>query len=188
MSDDVAVATADRHDLDYYDAYPNLVAMLRGINAELEIAVQDDAFVMDIMERILSATNFDDIFEAQNSGTIAGKDFTDRPFVIRPYEDDDPKRPIRWRKSSIIGGEGLPFYAILDVTEYATGDDYTLNCGGKTFVAALRALQVKGYFRPGEDNPHGRALSLSATASESGTDYLSLRPFKRPEPSRGKSK
>lgn len=124
-------------------------------------------FMLDLMEQILAAETEEEIFAAQSTGMIAGKDFTNRPFWLR---GDD----IQIRKTTYRQG-GLPWYAVMKVTEVATNDEFVLNCGGKTFMAVLQALRNKGYF-DNPDFPHGRSLSLVGHEAQNGT-YLTLMPF-----------
>ncbi len=134
-------------------------------------ALDKDAFVMSVMEQILNAESFDDIFAAQEQGMTSGKDFTDRPFLLRGED-------ILIRPSTIESAGGFTHFAIFKVTEIASGEVFTLNCGGKTFMAVLFKLRDRGYF-VGKDCPaEGRPLVLRATEADSGTAYLSLLPFK----------
>jgi hypothetical protein len=139
-----------------------------------------DEFVMDLMERILNADTADAVFDAQESSMVSGKDFSSRPFVIASADD------IEWRRSTQVNtdGGGFPLYAVMRVTEIATGDEVMLNCGGKTFVTVLYALIKRDYFNAAL-HPAGRSLVIVAVPSPAGA-YLKLQPFKRPE-SRGKS-
>lgn len=160
--------------------YPELFEMLNEL-AEITRGKSGDAFVMGLMDRILSvdATDFDAIFEAQSAGMISGKDFTNRPFIVRRSEDID------WNPSSQrnIDEGGFPFYAIAQIEEYGTAEQITLGCGGKSLTAVLWKLWKGGYFN---DQPDGRALMITETAAGSGNSFLSLMPFKRPEPARAK--
>jgi hypothetical protein len=137
------------------------------MSLEAQETEKSDDFVMDLMETILSADTFDDIFAAQDAGMLSGKDFCNRPFYLSADG-------VSYKRSTKEGG--LPFYAMLNVTEVATGETVTINCGGKTFLAVLHALLAKGYFDASEENPLGRAVVLIGTESENGA-YLSLRPY-----------
>lgn len=150
--------------------HPALRDMVRVMALEAEVSGADksDDFVMDVMENILQADSVEDIFAAQESGMISGKDFTARPF----YLSTDGISIVR---SNIEGG-GLPFYALLRVTEIATGEEVALNCGGKTFMAVLHALMKKDYFDVTDENPLGRSVVIIGTPSPAGA-YLSLKPF-----------
>lgn len=170
MSDEGTVAVRD--------TFPALTSMMHSLFDEAppgDSAEGDkDAFVMRVMEDILTAESFDDVFAAQEQGMVAGKDFTGRPFYLR---GDD----IQIRPSTITGPGGFTHFAIFRVTEIATGETVTVNCGGKSFMAALFRLRDLGYFLPEKGCPEeGRPLVLKATESDSGTEYLSLLPFKVP--------
>lgn len=159
------------------DPYPHLTSMLRDLSTMIEVEESmdggGDTFVMDLMERILSAETVDEVFEAQTGGIISGQDFAGKPFIV--MDDDD----ITWKKSTKVNVDqnGFPLYAILNVVEYG-GDERVIACGGRTFVAVLRSLQLKGYFDR-DKYPHGQSLIINSTATAAGA-YLSLQPFKRP--------
>lgn len=164
------------------DTHPVLATMLRrrGEQAHESEESGGELFIMDLMERILSAETVDDVFAAQESGLVSGKEFTNRPFII--MNDDD----IVWRKSDdkYTAQSGFPLYVMLRVRTLDTNEEITLSCGGKTFLAVLDALQVRGYFK---DSIDGQSLIIFSTESPNGA-FLSLMPFKRPEPARGKNK
>jgi hypothetical protein len=157
--------------------------MLQTLQARVSLAddFASDEFVMDLMERILAADDPDAIFDAQESGMISGKDYANRPFVI-PNMDSIDFRPSTQANTD---QNGFPFYAIIQAVEINTGENVTLNCGGKTFMAVLWSLYTlndrKGktgnWF---DEDSSGRAFTIISTASPSGA-YLSLKPFKRPE-------
>lgn len=162
---------------------PNLSLMIRNLAAQATFAetTGTDDFVMDIMEKILSAETEDEIFAAQEAGVISGKDFAGRPF--RLLEED-----IQWRKSTIQTPdvENLPIYALMKVTALDTGEEEMLGCGGKTFVATLFALIARDAFDT-KKYPDGRTFVLRATATPSGS-RLSLLPYKVPDSGKAKAK
>jgi len=156
--------------VDTFDNHPKLRAMVIALANEVRAAdTSNDEFVMGLLERILSAETPEDIFAAQeNAGSMAGKDFTMRPFLLK--EED-----ILYRASNLE--KGFPFYALLKVTELQTGEEVMLNCGGKTFMAVLYGLRESGYFSAEKGGtPEGRGFMLKETASGEGA-YLSLLPF-----------
>lgn len=172
MSQDVVVAEVAPEEVTgdislYADTHPHVVAAFTSIAAQIAATPPSADFVLGIMEDILSADTFEDIFAAQEKGgMVAGKDFANRPF----YLTGDG---IQYQKSKY---KAVPFYAMLRVTEYASGEEIILNCGGKTFLAVLVALQERGYFTAEKDcPPEGRAMYLRATESGEGA-YLSLMP------------
>lgn len=163
--------------------HPNLAFMLQSQKLEAEFAANNnrsDSFVYDLMEKILAAQTAEEIFAAQDSGMVSGKDFAGRAFYLKA---DD----ITIVQSTITEGEGLPFYAVLKVTEISTGEEYVLNCGGKTFMAVLEGLRKIDYFDVTEETPNGAALVIIATPSPKGA-YLSLKPFKMAPVQRGGKK
>jgi len=154
---------------EYGTMHPALRSMVLNMAAEVREASGEaaDEFVLDLMNDILQADTFDAIFAAQEKGTVSGQDFTMRPFTLR-------EENISYRKSSKgVNTGGFPFYALMKVTDMQTGDELSVNCGGKTFMAVLYALQTKGYFA---EAPEGRSFMLKATESGEGA-YLSLLPF-----------
>jgi len=161
--------------------FPFLAQMTATIKNEVANAAmfggQND-FVMGLMDRILNATDADEIFAAQESGLLAGKDFANRPFVIMDRD------AIEWRDSGQANIEqgGYLYYAIIKVIPLDTGEETVIACGGKTFVATLYQLREVGYF---DDQPDGRTMIITATQSPNGA-YLQLRPVKRAEPARAK--
>lgn len=157
---------------------PNLTAMVRALVSQAsfdETSGGTDEFVMDIMERILSAETEDEIFEAQEAGGIAGKDVAGRPFRVR-LED------ITWRRSNVanIDNGGLPIYALMKVIMLDTGEELVINCGGKTFVPVLFALINRNAF---DKYPDGRPFVIRATPTAAG-QRLSLLPYREPQSGR----
>lgn len=163
------------------DPHPFLTRMTQTIGAQVSndemLGGSGSDFVMDLMDRILTADSFEEIFELQETGLLSGKDFTNRPFTVMNRE------AITFRRAgqANVDQGGYPFYAVIEAEEL-TGDRVTFGCGGKTFMATLFALIERGYF---DDQPEGRTLMLVATAAANGS-YLTLRPVKRPESTRGK--
>lgn len=170
MSQDLSAVNSTT---DLEEAHPQLREMIRALAVQASFAEErggSQDFVLSIMEGILSADSIEDIFAAQESGMIAGRDFTNRPFEVS-------NEGVTWLRSGLAATNpnSFPFYAVLNVKTLDTGEEVTLGCGGQTFVATLWALQQKGYLEV------PRALSLAATPTTDGKAYLSLRPFKRPE-------
>lgn len=151
----------------YRDTHPRVVAAFTSIAAEVATSPPSDDFVLGIMEDILSAETFEEIFAAQEKGGMtSGKDFANRPFFLQGSD-------IQWQKSR---HKAVPFYALMKVTDFASGEEIMLNCGGKTFVCVLRGLQMAGYFTEEKGcPPEGRSLYLRATETGEGA-YLSLMP------------
>ena len=156
------------------ETHPALVTMIRQMKASAAMVTQSGDFVMDLMEKILQADTFEDIFDAAESGMISGKDFAGRPFVVASAD------AVQIRPSNKTENGGFPFYAVLNVTEIATGEETVINCGGKTFMPTLWALLTKGYFE------EERALTILSVPSDAGA-YLLLKPYRRPEVSAKKN-
>jgi hypothetical protein len=155
-----------------FENHPKLRAMVIALGNETRLqgaSTSADEFVMSLLEQILQAESFEDIFAAQeNGGSIAGQDFTMRPFHLKG--EDITILPSRL-------DTGFPFYALMQVTEQQTGETVAVNCGGKTFMAVLYGLRENGYFTAEKGcPPEGRSLMIKATESGDGA-YLSLLPF-----------
>ncbi len=155
-----------------------LAEMIREIAAIADSNLQDgrgtaEEFVAGIMTNILNAETFEDVFAAQDSGGISGKDFTNRPFTILSNDD------IIWAPSDLESSP-FPFYAIMKVHPLDDPDnEVSVSCGGLTFVATIYTLMKRGYF-DAVKYPEGRSLILTSTDATNGA-YLSLRPFAQPK-------
>lgn len=142
-------------------------------------------FVYDIMDDILSAETEEGVYEAQEAGTTASKNFVGIPFRLR--EDD-----IAWRYSGMFDPTaervGFPFYAVVKVTRLDTGEEETISGGGTTFVASLFRLRELGVFSEHED-AGGKPLVITSKRTGAGYDVLFLKPYPLPKSaSRGKGK
>jgi hypothetical protein len=160
-----------------YPALTNMLTIMK-MEAASNEGNPTDEFVMDLMEQILSAESPEAVFAAQETGMVSGKDFANRPFYLT-------SGGISYQRSTIEGGSGLPFYALLRVTTIDTGEEVTLNCGGKTFLACLHALNRLDYFQASKEFPNGRAVVILSKPSPAGA-YLLLAPFNLAAVSRGK--
>ena len=177
MSQDVAVSESHVH----------LREMIRALSLEVTILPEEQAnteFAMEVMNSVLSAESFSEVFESQEVGMVSGKDFIDRPFLLKAED-------ITWRQTSeeYMKKGAFPFWAILNVKELETGEEVTLDTGGQTLMAALFRLQKLGYFDP-STNPdytvEGAPLKIAGRSVASGNTVLFLRPVKLAAPSRGK--
>jgi hypothetical protein len=171
VRDDVVEGTLEETGKDL----PMLRSMMQQLAMEAELDASDLStdFVMELMEGILNAGSAEEIFAAQETGMMSGKDFAGRPFYL---SSDN----IQVRRTS-FEGKGLPFYFMLKVVEVATGEEVVVNCGGQTFLAALQGLRNIDYFDATEENPMGRAISLVSHASPAGA-YLTIAPYRVPAP------
>jgi hypothetical protein len=170
--------------------YPGIIACLQGIALEATAVESSDDYSMEIMEKIWNAATEDDVFAAQEPDSTAGKDFLDRPFFLQ-------EAAIKWRMSTVAGEQGLPFYAVFKAVEIATNEEVQINCGGKSFVAALRRLQLidRDPATPADKRPFssyappGRPLRFKGKTTAGGTTVLLLMPFVLPQQAKpGKSK
>lgn len=130
---EVEVWVERNHDL----LTPEMRQFARAIS--LEASFDDSASnpaVLQIMQNILTAEGEDEIFAAANAGTTAGKEYVDKPFLLK--QDD-----IHWKKSGAMFAEqgGFPFYALMNVTDLETGEyPRVINCGGYTFLTTMWKL------------------------------------------------
>lgn len=120
---------------------------------------------LDIMERIQEAETEEELFEAANAGTVAGKSVAGRPFLIHEFE---------WKHSAraFIEQGAFPFYALLRVTMLDTNKDQVLNCGGLTFVSVLDMLDRKGFLAAKMEKLGGYPMVLESRATQTGFDVL----------------
>lgn len=151
---------------------PALRQMLQVMALESSSVTDEDAntdFLLKLMENILTAETFEDVFTTQTAGMLSGKDHTDKPFWLK-------ESGISIRKSTKDGQ--LPFYAVLNVVDIETGEELTLNCGGTTFLTVLHKLRMDDYFSAEKGCPEeGRPLVLVAKESPAGA-YLLLMPYR----------
>jgi hypothetical protein len=166
------------------ETHPRLAEMMKSIHlaASFDTSPGGNDFVMDLMEQILRATSEDEIFELQESGMVAGKDFAGRPFLIKAED-------IQWKNAgqTYIDQGAFPYYAIFKVTTMDTAEEVVVNCGGKTFVATIWALMNNndGDALSPERFPDGRPLVIKANPSPNGA-YLTVAPVRMPQPASGK--
>lgn len=159
------------------DKFPALYDMTQALQQHIDQSPSSESFVMSVMERIAAADSFDSIFASQDSSMVAGQDFLNRPFMVESAKDID------WRRSTIESNDfSYPYYAVLNVTELSTENRVVLRCGGSTFVTTLYSLWSRGYFT------EPRALMILGHDTGNGFTYLTLTPFKLPEPPRAKGK
>lgn len=153
--------------------FPHLAGMVRDLNGRA-IAREEtgESIATQIMEQILAADTFEDLFRAQEAGTVAGKNYTDRPFILRPEN-------VEWRRSRdvFIEAGGFPFFFFARVQDVETGDEIVINCGGQTVVAMMYKLTTSPQYWT--DAPDGRMFSLrSNSAAESDFEYLTIHPVR----------
>jgi hypothetical protein len=132
-----------------------------------------DTSVLDIMSRILDATDEDAIFAAANAGTKASKMFLNTPFRL-------PSNGITWKKSGAqyIEQGGFPWYALTRVIDLSTGEEETINGGGLSYVTTLYKLWKTGTLAR-YDADGGMPLILEGKPAVKGSIVL-IKPFKMP--------
>lgn len=132
---------------------------------DLESTIDDgeiDPTVFEIMAGILGADTEDAIFAAANKGTIATKTYLDQPFLLKRA---DIQFKLSGRRFTEEGG--FPYYALLRVTDLATGEIVTLNGGGKSFLTTIWALQKSNSFERYEETG-GMPMVLIGKIASSG--------------------
>lgn len=85
------------------------------------------------VRRILAGEDAVDVLA--ETAPLNGKEHTEKPFLLHSFE----LNPTDFT-------EGWPFYASMKCTVPATGDAFTLNCGGPKVIAALRRLHEIGEY------------------------------------------
>lgn len=140
-----------------------------------------DTSVLDIMSRILDATDEDAIFAAANAGTKATKMFLNTPFRL-------PSDGITWKRSAaqFIEQGGFPWYALCRVVDLSTGEETTLNGGGLSYITTLYKLWKTGTLTKYDDDG-GMPLILEGKPAAKGSIVL-IKPFKMPISADGKAK
>ena len=169
------VSTTEREALE--KKFVNLRRMVNQLSTEVDL--EGPAFDVDaFMERILSGETEEEVFEAQELGSIATQDYLGKPFFLRP---DD----VKWMRSTIEdAARWFPFYAFLKVRDLESGEMVSLNGGGTSFVTVLWRLLDMGAFNGFEDD--GRAFVLEGKKTGKGFDVVLLKPYKLPKTAKGK--
>lgn len=137
---------------------------------QLETQLPDDGFRVDIasiMENILRADTEEEIFARQDAGSVASKDFTNRPFFLKSSD-------VTWKMTAAGFREqgAFPFFALLKVRDADTGQDVVVNAGGATVVAVLDKLTRIGAL------DEERCLMFVEKPVTSGFSVILLRPVK----------
>ncbi len=104
-----------------------LIAKVIVGEAELPPNADPEAMSRAIMERILAAESFEDVFTQQS--LTPWRSMLDVPVVVRG---------VHFNRST-IEGEGAPVYAVVDLVD-PNGEAQTVTCGGRNVLAQL----VKG--------------------------------------------
>lgn len=92
---------------------------------ELPQAADPEAMSRAIMERILAADTFEEVFTQQN--LTPWRNLLDRAVVVKD---------VHFNRSTIEGA-GAPVYAVVDLVDVETGEAHTVTCGGQNVLAQL---------------------------------------------------
>jgi hypothetical protein len=156
-------------------ATPKVLEMAKRIhvNASLDEGT-DPAVIAAIMDKIMTADTESEIFAAANAGSIAGKDYTDRPFTL--HNDD-----WGWKISSDVykSDTGFPYYILADVTDLETGERLSINCGGFAFCCTMYKLREVGIFQE-YDELGGMPLILKNKPTARGFNVVLLNKYVMP--------
>lgn len=102
-------------------------------------SIQIQAFQQDpelirqrIESQLLSASSIEELLGERE--VIQGKSHINKPFQLLSVE---------WR-SSDYEGDGLPFYAVAQITDY-DGTMHTLSCGARSVVQKMAILSDRGW-------------------------------------------
>lgn len=161
---------------DIAQRYPSLAIMANRLNDQAQNSVEDPAALqMSIVGRMLEAENEEDLFAAQDAGTIAAQDHLNQPFRLK--KDD-----IVVRKSALEGST-LPWYILLTVTDLATGNALTINTGAPSVIGILDKLVQwdeagRGSFSDW-DKDGGRGFQFVGKATGSGNTLIHLMPLEK---------
>lgn len=157
--------------------YKAVKSLLTSIRLEIETTGSGDQYeelVLGIIDDVAAATTEDEVFAAQDMpALIPGKEFVNRPFRLRNAD-------IRWIASTL---QNDWFFSIIKVTAMDDGQQYTVDCGGRTFVTVLRKLQLLGSFDAWEEHG-GKPLMLTSKPTTAGYEVLFLRPVKLEAPAK----
>ena len=103
-------------------------------------SVQIQAFQQDpeeirkrIEEQLLGATSLDELLGERE--VIQGKSYVGKPFYLQSVE---------WRQSDYETEFGLPFYAVMQISDY-DGNMHTLSCGARSVVQKAAIMADRGW-------------------------------------------
>lgn len=101
------------------------MAVIQALKGEGKLAIRDPQEAIGaIMDRILSATTVDQVFEI--AGTLGADDMLNTPFKLDKVE---------FAESTFE--DGPPVYAIMTATRVDDGSEFVLTCGGSNVVTQL---------------------------------------------------
>lgn len=158
------------------ERFPHLVKMATRLHEAAQQSTADPASLqMEIVGRMLEAESEEDLFARQDAGTVAAKDWLNQPFRLR-------KDGVSVRTSA-LDDSTLPWYVLLSVTDFTTGEAFTINTGAPSVIAILDKLiqwddEGKGSFSDW-DGVGGRAFQFVGKAMGSGNELLHIIPLEK---------
>jgi hypothetical protein len=162
-------------------ALPEIARMLTDIgNAALNPTNDSRVTQFRILETMLETATEEDLFKAQEAGTVASKDFTEIPFRLQAED-------VQWFASSpaYVEQGAFPFYALLTVTTIERGERVVVNAGGLSTIGILRKLLEweNDPNRPADQKPFapyadegGKPLQFVTRSTGAGWDVVLLKP------------
>jgi len=106
--------------------------------------------------RDLNATSLDELLGG-SSDVISGRDYVNKPFTLTGVE---------WQQSDIVGGEGLPFYAVCHIATI-DGEAKVLTTGAASIVRKVAKMAAEGWFP-------AKVKIVKAAKTEAGYEPLDL--------------
>lgn len=146
--------------------YAHLLNMVTTLNNEAMVQGSSDFDIDGFMEQILAGETDEEVFGAQELGSIASKDYLNAPFFLKADG-------IKWMRSTVANG--FPFYALLTVRDQESGEEFMLNAGGMSATSVVYRLEELNYFNP-EEYPEGRLLQFVGKPTASGNTVVLIKP------------
>jgi hypothetical protein len=106
--------------------------------------------------RDLNATSLDELLGG-SSDVISGRDYVNKPFTLTAVE---------WQQSDIVGGEGLPFYAVCHIATI-DGEAKVLTTGAASIVRKVAKMAAEGWLP-------AKVKIVKAAKTEAGYEPLDL--------------
>jgi len=106
--------------------------------------------------RDLNATSLDELLGG-SSDVISGRDYVNKPFTLTGVE---------WQQSDIVGGEGLPFYAVCHIATI-DGEAKVLTTGAASIVRKVAKMAAEGWLP-------AKVKIVKAAKTEAGYEPLDL--------------
>ena len=88
---------------------------------------------------------------------ISGRDYVNKPFTLTGVE---------WQQSDIVGGEGLPFYAVCHIATI-DGEAKVLTTGAASIVRKVAKMAAEGWLP-------AKVKIVKAAKTEAGYEPLDL--------------